>query len=272
MPYRVELAKQGRAGCKNKECKDAGVKIEKGEFRYGSLVTIHEHTSWAYKHWGCVTPAQIANLIEESEGDTDMVDGFDELPLEYQKKVEFALQHGHVPDEDWKGDVECNRPGMKGFRVKVKTPKKKKGKKADDEDADIEEAKPKKKRGRAVKEEDEGEVPAQKKARSKAKATVKEEDEAPAPRKARGKAKKAIVEEEEAPESEVEAPEPKAKKGRGRKAAVKKVVSEEEAESEVEVEAPKPKRGRKKAAAANTEEKSAPQKRSRRKKVTSEGD
>lgn len=52
---------------------------------------------------GCVTPAQIANLIEESEGDTDMVDGFDELPLEYQKKVEFALQHGHVPDEDWKG-------------------------------------------------------------------------------------------------------------------------------------------------------------------------
>jgi hypothetical protein len=60
-----------------------------------------------------------------------MVDGYDELPPEYQKKVQFALDNGHVSDEDWKGDVDCNRPGQKGFRVKVKTPKKKKGKTAD---------------------------------------------------------------------------------------------------------------------------------------------
>jgi hypothetical protein len=32
-----------------------------------------------------------------------MVDGYDELPEEYQEKVEFALKNGHVPDEDWKG-------------------------------------------------------------------------------------------------------------------------------------------------------------------------
>lgn len=32
-----------------------------------------------------------------------MVDGYDELPKEYQEKVEFALSNGHVPDEDWKG-------------------------------------------------------------------------------------------------------------------------------------------------------------------------
>lgn len=32
-----------------------------------------------------------------------MVDGYDELPEEYQKKVDFALKNGHVPDEDWKG-------------------------------------------------------------------------------------------------------------------------------------------------------------------------
>lgn len=32
-----------------------------------------------------------------------MVDGYDELPEEYQKKIDFALKHGHVPDEDWKG-------------------------------------------------------------------------------------------------------------------------------------------------------------------------
>jgi len=52
---------------------------------------------------GCVTPKQIANLIESSGGDTDMVDGFDEVPAEYQEKVTFALENGHVPDEDWRG-------------------------------------------------------------------------------------------------------------------------------------------------------------------------
>jgi hypothetical protein len=50
-----------------------------------------------------VTPAQVANLIEESGGDTDMVDGYDDLPADLKEKVDFALENGHVPDEDWKG-------------------------------------------------------------------------------------------------------------------------------------------------------------------------
>lgn len=37
-----------------------------------------------------------------------------------------ALQQGHVDDEDFKGDVEMNRPGAKGYR----TPQKKKAAKA----------------------------------------------------------------------------------------------------------------------------------------------
>lgn len=52
---------------------------------------------------GCVTPVQLANLIEDSGGDTDMVDGYDELPANLQEKVDFALENGHVQDEDWKG-------------------------------------------------------------------------------------------------------------------------------------------------------------------------
>lgn len=32
-----------------------------------------------------------------------MVDGFDEVPAEYQEKIKFALENGHIPDEDWKG-------------------------------------------------------------------------------------------------------------------------------------------------------------------------
>jgi hypothetical protein len=113
-----EASPNNRAGCQNKECKAAAVKITKGEFRYAIQVTINDHQSWQYRHWyapfpkitcstnlcrGCVTPKQIENLIETTGGDTDMVDGFDEVPAEYQEKIKFALENGHIPDEDWKG-------------------------------------------------------------------------------------------------------------------------------------------------------------------------
>jgi hypothetical protein len=112
------VSPNNRAGCQNKECKDAAVKITKGEFRYAIQVTIKDHQSWQYRHWyalsaiaigptnscrGCVTPKQIENLIETTEGNTDMVDGYDEIPPEFQEKINFALENGHIPDEDWKG-------------------------------------------------------------------------------------------------------------------------------------------------------------------------
>jgi hypothetical protein len=50
-----------------------------------------------------VTPKQIQNLIDSSDGDTELVDGYDELPAEFQEKIDFALKHGHIPDEDWRG-------------------------------------------------------------------------------------------------------------------------------------------------------------------------
>lgn len=46
----------------------------------------------------------------------------DEISADDQEKVKRALQQGHVDDEDFKGDVEVNRPGAKGYR----TPQKKK--------------------------------------------------------------------------------------------------------------------------------------------------
>ncbi|KAF2199853.1 zf-PARP-domain-containing protein, partial [Delitschia confertaspora ATCC 74209] len=101
--YSTELASSGRAGCKSVECKKAGTKIDKGELRFGVLVTIQDHQSWTWRHWGCTTPVQIAHLKDESGGDTDMVDGYDELPAELQEKVRTALEVGHVADEDWRG-------------------------------------------------------------------------------------------------------------------------------------------------------------------------
>lgn len=55
-----------------------------------------------------MTPKQIENLIETCEGDTDLIDGYDELPPEYQEKIKYALENGHVADEDWKG-VSANQ-------------------------------------------------------------------------------------------------------------------------------------------------------------------
>lgn len=57
-----------------------------------------------------MTPKQIQNLRDSSDGDTDLVDGYDELPPEFQEKIDFALEHGHVPDEDWKGVGVSNSP------------------------------------------------------------------------------------------------------------------------------------------------------------------
>nr|XP_001400030.2 hypothetical protein ANI_1_2852024 [Aspergillus niger CBS 513.88] len=121
--YRLEQASTGRAGCKNKECKDQGIKILKGELRHGSWVDTERFQSYFWRHWGCVTPKIIANMIEtvgeEGERDWSALDGYDELPEDLQEKVRRALLQGHVDDEDWKGDVELNRPGKTGFRKRV---------------------------------------------------------------------------------------------------------------------------------------------------------
>lgn len=70
---------------------------------------------------GCVTPKQIENLVETCGGDTDMVDGYDELPAEFQEKVKYALEHGHIPDEDCTRVstyvVHCSKPLLTIFRT-----------------------------------------------------------------------------------------------------------------------------------------------------------
>ncbi|MCJ1282586.1 hypothetical protein MMC26_001911 [Xylographa opegraphella] len=116
MPFRLEYAPSGRAGCKATECKKNGVKIDKGELRHGTFLEIQEHQSWAWKHWGCVTPVQIANLKKDIEDNLDYLDGYEDLNDDDKAKVRQALADGHVADEDWRYDVEMNRPGRKGFR------------------------------------------------------------------------------------------------------------------------------------------------------------
>ena len=63
---------------------------------------------------GCVTPKQLENMKAECAMDMDYVDGYDELPHDFQEKVYRALDQGHVDMEDWKGDPEYNVPGKTG--------------------------------------------------------------------------------------------------------------------------------------------------------------
>jgi hypothetical protein len=46
----TELSPNNRAFCKATDCVGK-VKIQKGELRQATMVTIKEHQSWAYRHW-----------------------------------------------------------------------------------------------------------------------------------------------------------------------------------------------------------------------------
>ncbi|EGP89615.1 uncharacterized protein MYCGRDRAFT_103551, partial [Zymoseptoria tritici IPO323] len=135
--YRVELATSNRAGCAVKYCQDNNLKIKKGELRQGVTVQFKEHTTWKWRHWGCVTPSVIHNWKITSGGDMELVDGYDELPAPLQEKVERAFEQGHVDDDDWTGDVEMNRydpqKPNQGMRM-TKAMKKAKGGDSDDDE------------------------------------------------------------------------------------------------------------------------------------------
>jgi hypothetical protein len=50
----TELSPNNRAFCKATDCVGK-VKIQKGEFRQATMVTIKEHQSWAYRHWSVLS-------------------------------------------------------------------------------------------------------------------------------------------------------------------------------------------------------------------------
>lgn len=38
-----------------------------------------------------------------TEGDVELIDGYEDLPEDLQAKVQRAIEQGHIDDEDWKG-------------------------------------------------------------------------------------------------------------------------------------------------------------------------
>ncbi|KAK6087840.1 non-ribosomal peptide synthetase protein [Seiridium cupressi] len=285
----MQISPNNRAGCKDTVCKKEAKKITKGEIRFGTWVTIMEHASWQWRHWGCVSGESIKHLQDAIERngsyDYEMIDGWEDLEEhpDVRDKIKRVLEQGHIDPEDFNGDPEMNRPGQKGIRGRAKKAKttdeddepsssapKKRGRKKAEAADDEEEVQPKKRAKKAApKAEAEDEKPVTK-GRAKKAATKVEpegEDEKPAAKgRAKRATKKAAVKEESDEEPEPEEEPAPVKKSRGRKAAVKKEPTpeeEEEAEEPEEPEEPAPKakgRGGRKSRASAAAEDAAPAK------------
>lgn len=68
----------------------------------GSLVDVGEQSWFSFRHWGCVTSAQIGNFLAAYgyESSPEIIQGFEKLTPEDQAKVALAYSVGHVADED----------------------------------------------------------------------------------------------------------------------------------------------------------------------------
>ncbi|KAK6224861.1 hypothetical protein QIS74_03188 [Colletotrichum tabaci] len=225
--YRVEVSPNNRAGCTDGVCKKAAAKCVKGSLRFGTWTKIMDHEAFKWKHWGCVSGEQMAQvraLCEKDDGtfDFDAFDGYDEMEdhPDLQAKIRKAVEQGHIDPDDFNGDPWMNKTGQRGIRGK-------KPKDWDDgEDAD--------------KAEEEAPAKGKKRGRKSAAAAAEEDEEEEKPKAKR--AKKAVAKPD--PEDEDEKPKPKARRGKAAAAAVK--AEDEDSEED----APKPKRGAVKKAAA----------------------
>ncbi|BGP53039.1 hypothetical protein JCM8202_004123 [Rhodotorula sphaerocarpa] len=236
--YTMGYAKLGTSKCKGpKPC--SGTKIPKGSLRFGTQITIAGNTSWAWRHYGCITSKQFENLKADFE-EPDEVDGFEELTPEDQEKFRKAYAQGHVDDEDIPDSarkepeldeegnpVESPKKGRGKAAAKGKGGKKKKDEEAEAEgdDAEEEEVKPKKK------------APAKKRAAKKAESEEEGEDEETEKPKKRAPAKKRAAKKEPEPEvedddEEEEEEKPKKKATKGRKPPAKRQKKEQSADED----------------------------------------
>ncbi|CAG8957701.1 hypothetical protein HYFRA_00000036 [Hymenoscyphus fraxineus] len=126
-----KTASSGRAVCKATDCNKNKIKIGKDELRFGVWVETKDYSSWAWKHWGCMTGKQLQNLrnylqVEGQPGtyDWDKLDGYDGHDNEknsldhhpdLQEKVRRVVTQGFIDPEDFNGDSEMNVLGATGL-------------------------------------------------------------------------------------------------------------------------------------------------------------
>ncbi|KAE8258226.1 hypothetical protein A4X13_0g1820 [Tilletia indica] len=236
MAYRIEYAPSGRAGCKGpKGCKDSGEanKIPKGALRFGTVVEMAGHTSFMWRHFGCITDTICTNLQKQIEDPTDL-DGYEDLREEDQERIKYIFKNGHVPqdevtpalreeaerkaeaaaakqqEKEEKAAAKQKAKEEKAAAKKTSTPKKRK--KADVDDEDDNQTKGK---GKAAEEEEEEATPSKKRGRTtKAKPEAAKPVASTSTRPQRGAAKaKQLKEDDDDDEDEDEGEEEEEEEG-----------------------------------------------------------
>jgi len=82
--YRVEYSLNGRVKCKG-PAPCAGSFILEGELRIGTAVKFQDMTSYAWRHWACLTDKMKENM-RKSCGSASGVDGYEDLlPADQQR-------------------------------------------------------------------------------------------------------------------------------------------------------------------------------------------
>ncbi|KAI9609803.1 hypothetical protein KEM48_002718 [Puccinia striiformis f. sp. tritici PST-130] len=93
-------------------------------------VTLHEHGSFKWRHWGCLTSPVLKNVSNELEGKIEELDGFEELQPADQDKIKKAFEDGKVDPADLpptavpeKIDDPVEEDGKKETKKRKRAPK-----------------------------------------------------------------------------------------------------------------------------------------------------
>ncbi|ORY80269.1 hypothetical protein BCR35DRAFT_331912 [Leucosporidium creatinivorum] len=121
--YKLEYSPSRRAACNGRQpC--SGTKIGLGELRLGVWVDFGSEYggSFKWRHYGCITARQIANMKIAYGGDATLIPGFDALDLEDQHMVRRAFEVGAVDDEDLSelAPGRSKKPAAKASRSSAK--------------------------------------------------------------------------------------------------------------------------------------------------------
>jgi hypothetical protein len=120
--------------CQGTACKEAGNTIARGELRFVShrwrqFDQFEQSYNDVWRHWRCVTPAQIETMREAAEGDATKVTGYEILSAESRKQIRLAFKEGKVTNTAFKdirddlvpkhNDPRTELTGAEGYRVSV---------------------------------------------------------------------------------------------------------------------------------------------------------
>ncbi|KAF2840203.1 hypothetical protein M501DRAFT_1056554 [Patellaria atrata CBS 101060] len=103
--HTIQHASSTVAVCQKAECKRSNTIIEAGELRFGTWTyfQLEEKYIWRWKHWRCISKAQLRTFIEIADENPEDAPGWGVIDDASQEQVRAAFALGHVPDRTFVG-------------------------------------------------------------------------------------------------------------------------------------------------------------------------